>query len=233
MEIIRESLEIYKNNFTKILLITLFFTVPIGLLYTFLMHYVEEPLAVFLVPVWPTLIKIFFGVLTFSLVQIPFIALVLNDSRSGMVSFRRIWSPLLEHGYSIYFLSVVAALFISLGSLLFIIPGIIFLVFTLGIAQAALIDKMVWFKGIKQSFLFAKQHFFRLMLLLVVFAIIDFLVSYTISFGFMLLSNSFFILNLILIFFSGLIMPLFIIIISLLYMDWTDFDYMNTEELSI
>lgn len=220
MSVIRESMDLYKSKFLTILLIGLTITIPTLFLYTFVVNYTTFPLRVFFIPIWPDMVKLFFTMIVFPFIQIPFVSMALQYARIGDVKVSRVYGDILKYGFSIYVISILSSVLITIGSLLLLIPGLVLMIFFMGIPFVAVVDDMTGWRGVKQSFAFAKTHFIQLMGWLLLFVLFDFVLSFILSFIAIYTANSFLVVNLSLTLGTILTLPVFVFGITFQYLDW-------------
>lgn len=210
----------YKLNIKKIILLGFTIIIPLQVLFTFFTNLIALPFSIFEIRLWETMVQLFFTVITFSLIQLPFISLFQLDIQDEEYRVGHIYGLSLQKGFMIYLLSIICAVIILAGAILFIVPGIILMVFLIAIPQATVIENKTWWKAVKQSIRFAKQNFTRLFMLILIFMVLDFLISYVSYFLALFTSNSFIVLNLFIMLGNAVILPFFIFSISYLYHEW-------------
>lgn len=227
MTALKESIVLYKKKFLVICLLSVTITIPFYFLMLFANRFVNLPLQVFVVPLWPTLVDIFFSIVAFCIMQLPFISVALQYFQTSQLRISKVYVDTLIYGFPIYIISIFCGVFVAMGSLFFLIPGLLFLIWFLGIPYAAVIDDMKWWRGLKQSFRFGNAHFFQLIGILGVFLLIDFGINYAVSLGVIYFVNSVAVLNLLLIITNVLMLPVFTFILTHLYLDWIGYDPVN------
>lgn len=210
----------YKLNIKNIILLSFTIVIPLQLLFTFFTNLVALPFSIFEIRLWETMVQLFFTVITFSLIQLPFAILFQLDIQDEEYKVGNIYGLSLQKGFMIYVLSILSAVIIFAGTILFIVPGIILMIFLIAIPQATVIENKTWWKAVKRSMKFAKQNFTKLFMLILIFMLFDFLVSYVSYFLALFTSNSFIVLNVFIMVGNAIILPFFIFTISNLYHDW-------------
>ncbi len=227
MSVLKEAVALYRKKFLVICLVAVTVVIPFNFLITFAVNYVNLPLQVFVVPLWPTLVKISFSIVAYYIMQLPFISMAFQYFQSEQLKVSRVYGDTLTYGFPVYVISILCAILVAFGSLIFLLPGLVLLIWFLGVPYAAVIDDMRWLRGLKQSFRFGNARFFQLIGFLVVFALIDFGISYAISFGVIYFFKSLAILNLSLMVINALLLPLFAFILTHQYLDWIGYDPEN------
>lgn len=233
MTLIKESAVLYKEKFFVICLLAITILFPFDFLITFAANYVNLPLQVFVVPLWPILVKIFFSVVAYFVMQLPFISMALQYFQTGQLQVSRVYGDTLTYGFPVYVVSILCAVLIAFGSILFLLPGLVFLIWFLGVPYAAVIDDMRWWRGLKQSFRFGNSRFFQLIGFLIVFMLVDFGISYAISFGVIYFFNSLAVLNLFLMIINALLLPFFSFMMTYQYLDWIGYEPVNDPAIDL
>jgi hypothetical protein len=223
----RECLDLYKSNLGKIFLISITVVFPAVFLYAFVVNYLTFPLDVFFIPVLPHIINLFFTVICFMFIQIPFANMALQYARTGEVKTSKVYGDLLRYGFSIYVVSILFAFLITLGSMLFLLPGLILLILFQSVVVTAVVDDKTGWQGVKQSFAFGKAHFFKLLGWMLLFVLGDFIVSFILSFIAIATTNLTLIANLALAISTALTLSLFVFAVTYQYLDWIQDEPVN------
>ncbi len=83
-------------------------------------------------------------------------------------------------------------------------------------------EEKTWWKGLRKSFLFGKEHFFKLLSWTVLFGVIYFIVSFVTYILVYSITGLYLVLNLSLIMVNGLIFSILFFIVAFYYYDWSD-----------
>ncbi|PMB04024.1 hypothetical protein CEN49_21775, partial [Fischerella thermalis CCMEE 5273] len=173
---VKNVIEIYRNNIKIIFFYISVTTIPILFIYQMLVNVAVDPFLYFGNSLWASIIRSYFMFLFFLVLMIPFISITKFYLNNEETTIQRTFSDLI-YLFPVYTVGVYVSLVVTLGYLLFIIPGLIISVLMVGISCAAVIDNKKWWKGIKISFKFGKSNFTKLLIWLITFTIIDFMVS--------------------------------------------------------
>ncbi|SDD09444.1 hypothetical protein SAMN04488112_13311 [Melghirimyces thermohalophilus] len=227
MQPLRDAWSLYKAWFLKIVLVSMIVTIPIQILTLYIANYFVRYFEVVnLTPigfVFGTLINL----VMISLIQIPFIQMVLQEKTSQTITVKGPIGTFMENGWNVYLLSLVYVFMIGLGTLLFIVPGMVVSILFFSFPYVVVIEKEKGWFGLKRAFQMGRDHFFAIAGILLVFGVVQGLLEMGILFGSLLLTNSFFLVALVQMFVSSLIYPLFIFTFSNYFLEWSGlmFDY--------
>ncbi|MFD1407740.1 hypothetical protein ACFQ49_06150 [Kroppenstedtia eburnea] len=219
---IQEALRLFRQRFWWIFLVLILYVIPIQLLYTLAVNYTTLPFQLFGIPVWTAMTQAFFMFICLFLIQLPFISMAFQYAQNREVRLGKTLIGALDPMFSIYIMGIFLSLFIVIGSLLFIVPGVILMILFFGISCAAVIEEKTWWKGLKQSFLFGKEHFFKLLGWIVLFGIIDLIASFVTYLLVYSITGLYLVLNLSLIMVNGLIFSILFFVVAFYYYDWSD-----------
>ncbi|MCM3719801.1 hypothetical protein [Fictibacillus phosphorivorans] len=228
--ILLNSFKVYKDNFKKILILGISIILPIQLLFTFATNLVALPFAIFGFSLWETMVQVFFTVITFFLIQLPFTNLFELDFKDEEYKLKDIYIKTLQRGYMVYILSLLSAVLIIAGLLFFILPGVLLMILLIAIPQAIVLENKLWWNSVKRSMKFAKQNFWKLLGVILLFTVMDLVVSFIAYFLTALTSNLFIVLNSFIIVGNAIILPYFIFMLSTLYKNWIS-EYSNAEDM--
>lgn len=219
---IQEALRLFRQRFWLILFVLILYVTPIQLLYTFAVNYATLPFQLFGIPIWTAIIQAFFMFICLFLIQLPFISMAFQYAQNKEVRLGKTFTGALDPMFSIYIMGIFLSLLIVTGSLIFIVPGFVLMILFFGISCAAVMEEKTWWKGLKQSFLFGKEHFFKLLGWMVLFGVIDLIVSFVTYFLVYSITGLYLVLNFSLIMVNGLVFSVLFFIIAFYYYDWSD-----------
>ncbi|GGA57498.1 hypothetical protein GCM10007416_33410 [Kroppenstedtia guangzhouensis] len=219
---VQEALRLFRERFWLILLVVILYVVPMQLLYTFVVNYATWPFQLFGIPIWTTMIQAFFMFICLFLIQLPFISMAFQYAQNEEVRLGKTFTGALESMFSIYIMGIFLSLLMVIGSLIFIVPGFVLMILFFGVSCAAVMEEKTWWKGLKQSFLFGKEHFFKLLSWTVLFGVIDLIVSFVTYILVYSITGLYLVLNLSLIMVNGLIFSILFFIVAFYYYDWSD-----------
>lgn len=228
---LKGSLNFYKNNFFRVLLIALTIILPVQVIYTITINYITLPFLYFNIPIWPTIFQSVFMLMALFIMLIPMVSLVVQDMRKERVKLGKVYGDTIKYAFFVYAISIPASIITTVGLLFLIVPGIFCLVFFIGLPLAKVIEDAPTLTIVKRSFAFGKENFLMICGFLLLFASIDFIGSYLLSFLALLVTGQMAIINWMLMLFNSLLLPLFIFIISKVYLDWNgEADFVHEKE---
>jgi len=163
MNYYQEAWNAYRKNFGTILLICLTFVFPLQLIFFFVINYFNLLFSLFFIPQLGQLFGFFFLTIGLCVAQIPFIKMAAQFSLEGEVRRSDCFQSLFENIFPVYVMSVLYSLLVLIGSLLLIVPGLLFLIWFATIPHVAVLENRRWWKGFKRAFAIGKEHFFKIL----------------------------------------------------------------------
>lgn len=222
LEILRKSLSLYKQHGWKIVWVGILLTIPLQLADLFVANYFYGMFDVLGLSFVGTLLATWFGMLFFCLIQPPYIEMAVQSMKPDGIRLGSIFQNTLTNLFPVYLLSLVYMLFVAVGTLLFVIPGLILLVWLFPVPYVVMIEGKTGWEGLKRSFQIGKNHFFRLAGLIFVFGAVQWLIQILALIGSLIIEERFIIIALIQIGLSTLIVPLFCFILTFSYVEWEE-----------
>lgn len=222
---IKYALSFYRQQFLKILLLILVFSIPLQLLSLlisnlFVLYY--EPLGI------PSL-GLFLGtcvnLVMICLLQMPFIQMVVQDQIGDEVKVKTVLGATLEHGFRVYLWSLVYILMVAFGTLLFVVPGIVLAILFFILPYIVMIEKEKGWINLKMAFQIGKEKFLRIAGVLLFFGVIQWLLESGVLVGSIMWLDSFLAIVVLQMGVSALVYPLFIFLLTDMYLDWTGANY--------
>jgi hypothetical protein len=217
---IKEALAIYKRNFWRVLLIGLTIILPIQLIYTIVVNFVSLPLAFFNIPLWSNLFQGIFMIMSLFLILIPLISLVVQETRTQKVNTGKIYVDMLRYSFFLYVISIPVSILTTIGFFLLIIPGLVLLIFSMGMPFVKVTEDDSLKGVLKKSIAFGKEHFMNICGLLLLFAAVDFLASFLLTYLAIGLTGLMAITNWALMVLNMFLLPVFVFTVAKLYLDW-------------
>lgn len=218
---LKKSLRLYKTHIGKILVIGLSIILPVQIIYTLVVNFLTLPFFYFGIPLWPDIFQGLFMIMGLYFIQLPLISLAIQSWRSDEVKLSKVYGDTLEAGFFVYLASIPYAIFTTLGMFLFVLPGIVLLILFMGVPFIKLAQKGTAASVFRQAFRFGKDHFFSILGILFIFALVDFALSYGISAVVFVYIGQIAALNWTLMIINMLLLPLFVFTISYLYAEWS------------
>lgn len=217
---LKQSFTLYFEQFKKIAIIGLLFTLPIQLVYTFFINIATAPYQYFGLPFWTAVIQVFTILILFPIIQIPYVSIVKENERDEDITYKRMAKDFFETSPTIYLAAIGCALLSAFGFMLFIIPGIILVIISVALPQVAVLRRLKGKSLWKALFTFGKNRFLPILLTVCLYIVLDYIISGTFFFLSVGLTSSFFIINFIILLTTTLIVPLFIFHLTYLYVEW-------------
>ncbi len=121
-----------------------------------------------------TLLVIPLWMLAFFLTQAAITALSVDRARQGKMTWQGAWGAVFKRLGSLVGVSALVAIGIGVGSLLCVLPGLVFAFFTCFALLAVYVEKKDTIAAIKRSFELAKTDPLRTLVVLVVFGLLTF-----------------------------------------------------------
>lgn len=152
---------------------------------------------------------------------IPFVSLVIQDTRNNKVKTGNLYLDMLRYSFFVYMISIPISIFTTVGFLLLIIPGLVFLVFSMGIPLVKMGEDASLKSVIKKSISFGKENFMYLCGFLLLFAAIDFIGTYLFSYLAIVLTGQMAVTNWALMILNMFLFPLFVFVLAKQYLEWS------------
>ncbi|HYK72889.1 MAG TPA: hypothetical protein VEV44_07125 [Pseudoneobacillus sp.] len=174
----KDAFRLYTGKFEGVFLLSLTIVLPLivvnwlinNVVYFFVFNDFTSALADFY--------YIFLTFLILMVAQIPFIQLVKSYSETGEYQFKTIYYVFITTAFSVFVFAAIYSFLIAIGTLLFIIPGLIFMTFFFTTPHEAIVEnKSVW-KSWKTSFHFAKKKFFPLLIMILFISIVEVIIGW-------------------------------------------------------
>lgn len=220
---IRSALTFFGHKYERILLLVLFIQLPIILLQFFAANYI---LAV--TPTFGTLFSIAdvynaFIVFTFFLFAlVPFIHFWHSEELGVENPLRHTFFHFALKAFHFFLFSVVAGAAITIGLMLFILPGVILLgIFTLAPIVAVMDKGSVW-NSVRESIRIFKVHHWKIVLLIATFGFTEIIGSYILQTIIMDITTSFLAIAICHIFLNTIFLPLFYLILAAYTAKWRE-----------
>ncbi len=222
MNNVLDAFSLYKRQFGKIMAVSLLLIFPMEMIYLFLSNYIAKLYGFLNLDLFYVWFVGFFNLIFLTLFQIPFIYLAYKDGIGEEYTIGEIMAFTLENALPIYAIGIIYAILVSLGLAVFIIPGILILIYLFPFPYVAVIEKEFWWAGLKSAIRFAQKNFFGLLGIVLTLQLIEWLVGFGLAFisnfyihhfGFAALSQI--VLNM-------LFVPFFTFVVTRYYMEKAD-----------
>ncbi|MFD1435664.1 hypothetical protein ACFQ5F_12220 [Kroppenstedtia eburnea] len=220
MQFLKEVWSIYWGHKKLIALVALFILTPLAVLNFFISFSFQYYFTFLFLPIGGDFMQSLFGLIFLSVMEIPFICLVLSVIRNEEVVFGRVVKGFFDHVVPIYFIGCLYGLMVSMGLVFLIIPGLLLLIFLALFPQALIMEDEKWFGGLRRSFIVVKDHFFPVMGILLLLFGVEMLLKTVLMGGALFLAQTYLPALLINLALHLTVFPLFTIWLSLLYVEW-------------
>lgn len=169
--------ELFTSKFEKILIIMLITTLPLLILHNFAAN--------FIFAITPSFTAFSFGDIYYGLItlllfiyaQVPYIRFVYAEYTGHELSLSNSLYHFLVNGFTVFLFACMASILGTIGFMLFLIPGLIFLTLVFPIPYISVFDgKSVW-KSFKEGIRIGKKKFWKIALILFLTASIEFIVG--------------------------------------------------------
>ncbi|MBA4601288.1 hypothetical protein [Thermoactinomyces mirandus] len=218
--VIRSSLQLYKQEFGRILLLGLLVTLPVQLIAMFFTNYFYTYYGILNLVYVADWFFAFIILLSISFVQIPFIRLFQLHISREPVKVSKTIDSLMKSGFTVYVMGILYAICVVVSSLFFIIPGLILMVLLYAFPYAVVMEGEKWGSAFKLAIQFGKDNFFRLLGIILGFSLVEMTVERIIEFGVLSLTHNFLIISLVLLTVNMFFIPLFSFINGFVYAKW-------------
>ncbi|MBM7588270.1 hypothetical protein JOC86_004867 [Bacillus pakistanensis] len=217
---LKEATRIYTGKFEGVLLLSLTILLPlllidwfiINLVYMFVFNDFTSAMADF----YYILLTFIFLVIA----QIPFIQFVKSYETDEKVNYKKIYYVFITNAFSLFVFGVCISFVTSIGILLFILPGLIFLIFMFVAPYEAILEgKSVW-KSIKTSIVFTKRRFVPLFLIILFISLTEIIIGWVSMFLIYTVTTSLLAQLAVQMLLNLLIFPFLAIWVTYFYMEW-------------
>lgn len=219
--LIRDSFQLYHEEFGKILLLGLIVIIPIQFLCLLVNNYF------YLYYGLPELYiaDLFYGInilIATSLVQIPFIKMLDVYRKREYIEFSSVYGSFWQYGFVVFVMAILYTLGVVTGSFLLIIPGLVLMVLLYAFPFAVVIDGKKWWEGFKQAFQFGKSNFWKLCGIIFGFMIVELAVEWLVQSITFLITDRYIVVATVVMLVNMLFVPLITFVTGSLYQDWRE-----------
>lgn len=222
MSIWSDMIDLYREKKGQIMLFAVIVVLPIQLAYWLLSNYFSILLTLSGLDFVAYLVNTFFILWFLSLIQIPFIYIGYQGYFYETLNSKRIIKDMLVNCFQIYVLGFIFALFVTVGFMFYIVPGLILMVLFLAFPYAVIIDKTKWWKTIKLSFQFGKSNFVKLLIFILLFGVIEWLLEMLLIAPLVLITSKFLYINLAFMLINILIISSSVFYLTWIYLKWKE-----------
>lgn len=220
MSLLKQAISIYTENFERILLLAFTILLPFLLFHGAISNYVFYLVADTPAQFYGDFSNLYLMMIFYLFVQIPFIQLTKSDQEGEEAVVKKSYISFLKYSSSVFLFGVVFITSVLLGMVLFIIPGIIILLFFYFTPYVAVYNERSVWKSMKTAFQVAKKNVMKLICLLLVIALIEGVLSSLLMQVVSLFSLNYFVILFPQLLLNMMLLPLFVIFTSLCYDKW-------------
>jgi hypothetical protein len=218
----KDAFQLYTGKFEGVFLLSLTIVLPLliinwlisNVVYFFVFNDFTSALADFY--------YIFLTFLIYMVAQIPFIQLVKTYSETGEYRLKNIYYVFITTTFSVFLFSIVYSFLITIGSLLFIIPGLIMMVFFFAAPHEAILEnKSVW-KSLQTASTFAKKKFLPLLMIILSISLVEIIIGWISMYVIYSITTSLLAQILIQMFLNLIIFPFLSIWVTYYFISWKE-----------
>jgi len=221
--VLNNSFRLYSKEFLKVILLSFLVYVPLLLLHAFIVNYVYEATRFTEFPgVAGDFANGIIMLVFLTIAQVPFIRFTIIDEydEDPLVSDSLAFS--LEKIIPLYIFSCLYAITVYLASFLFIIPGIIVLLYLYFVPFYITSHGKGYKRAIKKSMQFVKKNFWKSFLLIIILCILQLFFENILMFILQLYTNSYATILLSKILLLMFVLPFQTIVLTNLFIKWKE-----------
>jgi hypothetical protein len=215
MNYAKEGFKIYVQNIGPLLLIALTIMLPMLVLHTIYVNYIYAITVSFASTYIGDFVNSFIVIMLLVVIQIPFIQYVNSDIEGEENKLTKAYAALFKYGFSVYVFGVVYAFLSIIGLALFIIPGILLLVFFFLTPYLSVLRQESAWKTFRLAFTYGKKNFLSLFTIILLTSMSEFLISILSLYGVALITTNYLAILFSQILLNMLLLPLIVSIITL------------------
>lgn len=211
---------LYRLRFGSVLLLGLTIAFPIQLLHMLFSGYFYMYFG-FVDALWlGDLFNMFLILVFMPLAQVPFIQMALTEYRGEVTHLGDAYRASLKYMFSVYLFGLIYALSVTFGTLLLLVPGLVLMVLFFAYPYVLVITGRKGWSIWKETYVFAKKHFFKLIAAIVIFGVVEWLIGTLLLFGSLQFTQRYILINFTQMGVNLLVLPLFVFVVAYYCMDW-------------
>lgn len=217
---VKSALNIYVRNIESILLLGVTIMLPFLIFHNYIVsicYYIGNSYGA---PIFGDLTNTFFTILFLSICQIPFIRFTLAEIDGEEKRLKSSYIAFIQYGFQVFVFGIVYVLLFYAGSILFIIPGVLVLLFLYLSPYITVIRKQKITKAWKTSIKLTKKKFLPLFLILLIMTVVELGIGVGLMYGVSLFTQSYLAIVLSQMLLNLLIFPFFVILLTSLSNEW-------------
>ncbi|MED4585370.1 hypothetical protein P9578_21535 [Brevibacillus choshinensis] len=177
MNPLKESFHFYTQHIESLLLLSAVIVLPFMIVHNMTINYVSFLAAITGAKVVSSFFNLFLLLLFFMVVQVPFAQYVITDLEGEERPLRRAFRTFAEQGISVFLFGVVYVLAVSIGMVLFVVPGLVLLILFFLTPYVAVVKGKAPWKSLRSAFELGKRHFVPIVGLLILTSVIEWGIS--------------------------------------------------------
>lgn len=215
-----DGFSFYKRNFVAILVLALTTTLPLLLLSDFLSTFMTAYNLALGVPFLMRIPQYIISLTFMFVIEIPFIYMANEWMNQERPTYGEVYSTFFENLFPVYVIGAITAFLVAFGSMLFIIPGIVLMVWFMNFPYVAVIEKHRWFTAWKRTFSIGKAKFFPILGISVLLMIVTLIVNLLFQFIVVELTGTLLVYGVAQILFNMLFVPYVTGVTTFYFRDW-------------
>lgn len=215
MNYAKEGFKIYVQNIGPLLLLSLSIVLPVLLLHTIYVNYIYAITVDFASTYIGDFVNSFLVIILVVVIQLPFIQYVNSDIEGEENKLRKAYVALFKYGFSVYVFGIVYSFLSILGLALFIIPGVILLVFFFLTPYLSILRQESARKTFKLALSYGKKNFLSLFAIILLTSMGEFFISILSLYGVALITANYLAILFSQVLMNMLLLPLIVCMITL------------------
>ncbi|RDI37947.1 hypothetical protein [Falsibacillus pallidus] len=218
----RNSWRIYTGKFEGVALLSLTILLPLLLIDWYLLNIVYAFVFNAFTSALADFYYVFLTFIFFVVSQIPFIQFVKLYEQEGEIRYKNIFYVFITNAFSLFVYGICLSLLTSIGVMLFIIPGLVVLLFLFASPYEAILENRSVWKSTKTSIIFAKKKFFPLLFLIFFVSLVELIIGWISMYLIYSITPSLLAQVLFQMLLNLLVFPFLAIWVTYFYMEWKE-----------
>lgn len=215
MNYVKEGFKIYVQNIGPLLLLSLSIVLPVLFMHTIYVNYIYAITVDFASTYIGDFVNAFLIIMLVVVIQLPFIQYVNSDIEGEENKLKKAYVALFKYGFSIYVFGLVYSFLTIMGLALFIIPGVLLLVFFFLTPYLTVLRQESAWKTFKLAFTYGKKNFLSLFTIILLTSMGEFIISIISLYGVALITANYFAILFSQLLLNMLLLPLIVCMITL------------------
>jgi hypothetical protein len=215
MNYAKEGFKIYVQNIGPLLLLSFSIVLPVLLLHTIYVNYIYAITVDFASTYIGDFVNAFLVIMLVVVIQLPFIQYVHSDIEGEENKIKKAYGALFKYGFSVYLFGLVYSFLTIMGLALFIIPGVLLLIFFFLTPYLTVLRQESAWKTFRMAFSYGKKNFLSLFAIILLTSLGEFLISIISLYGVALITANYLAILFSQLLLNMLLLPLIVSIITL------------------